>query len=308
MSIVYQGMPERGRIWREVFAAEMPDLAFHVLPETGDPLEVTYAATWKPIDAMAERFPNLRVLFSSGAGVDQFDLTALPDRVSLVRMVEPGIIDSMAEYVTLATLLLHRDLVDYAERQASRRYAALPVTPASRRRVGVMGLGTLGQAALARLAPFGFPLRGWNRSPRAIAGVRCFTGEAEFEAFLSGCDILVCLLPLTGETAGILSARTFGHLPPGASLVNVGRGGHLVEPDLLAALASGRLSAAMLDVTATEPLPEDHPFWRHPRIVLTPHIASMTQPESAARVLLDNIRRHRAGEAMIGHVDRGRGY
>lgn len=239
MSIIYQGQPERGRIWREVFAAEMAELPFHTLPETGDPLAVTYAATWKPIDAMAERFPNLRVLFSSGAGVDQFDLASLPDHVSLVRMVEPGIIASMAEYVTLATLLLHRDLVDYAGQQASRRYAALSVTPAARRRIGVMGLGTLGQAALARLAPFGFPLRGWNRSPRIIAGVECFTGEAEFEAFLSGCDILVCLLPLTAETAGILSVRTFGHLPHGASLVNVGRGGHLVEPDLLGGSRAG---------------------------------------------------------------------
>ncbi len=308
MSFIYQGEPERGRIWREVFAAEMPDLAFHTLPETGDPLEVTYAATWKPIDAMAERFPNLRVLFSSGAGVDQFDLASLPEHVSLVRMVEPGIIDSMAEYVTLATLLLHRDFVDYAGQQASRRYAALRVTPAVRRRVGVMGLGTLGQAALTRLAPFGFALRGWNRSPRPIAGIACFTGEAEFETFLSGCDILVCLLPLTPETAGILSARSFAHLPPGASLVNVGRGGHLVEPDLVAALDSGQISAAVLDVAAIEPLPEDHPFWVHPRIVLTPHIASMTQPDSAARVLLDNIRRHRAGEPMVGHVDRARGY
>jgi glyoxylate/hydroxypyruvate reductase A len=171
-----------------------------------------------------------------------------------------------------------------------------------------MGLGTLGQAALGRLAPFGFQLRGWNRSARTIPDVRCFTGEAELGAFLSDCDFVVCLLPLTDETRGILSTALFRQLPRGARLVNAGRGGHLVEADLLVALDDGTLSAAMLDVTALEPLPADHPFWSHPRIVLTPHIASETQAESAGRVLVDNIRRHRAGQPLIGLVDRGRGY
>lgn len=307
MSIIYQGKADRGEIWRALFAAEMPDMPFHLLPEAGDPAEVTYAATWAPIPDMA-RFPNLRVLFSSGAGVDQFDAAALPPDVSLVRMVEPGIIDSMAEYVTLSTLLLHRDFVGYRRSQDAAAWAPLPVRTAASRRVGLMGLGTLGQASLARLRPFGFDLRGWNRSPREIEGVACFTGPAEFDAFLSGCEILVCLLPLTEETRGILSAALFEKLPAGAGIVNTGRGGHLVEPDLIPALESGRLSAAILDVTEVEPTPPDHPFWRHPRIVLTPHIASMTQPESAGRVLLDNVRRHRAGEAMVGLVDRRRGY
>ncbi len=308
MAIVYQGLAERGEIWRRLFADEMPDLPFHVLPETGDPARVAYAVTWKPIDDLGRRFPNLRVLFSSSAGVDQFDAAALPPGVALARMVEPGIIDSMVEYVTLATLLLHRDLVGYAALQREARWETRPVTPAGRRRVGIMGLGTLGQAALARLAPFGFPLRGWNRSPRTIPGVAVFTGAGELDAFLAGTDILVCLLPLTDETRGILSAGLFAHLPKGARIVNVGRGGHLVEPDLLAALDDGQLSAAMLDVASVEPLPPAHPFWRHPAIVLTPHVASMTQPDSAGRVLLDNIRRHRAGEPMTGVVDRTKGY
>lgn len=307
MSIIYQGKADRGEIWRDLFRAELPDIPFHLLPETGDPAAVTYASTWSPLEDIA-RYPNLEVLFSSGAGVDQFDPAAIPAGVSLVRMVEPGIVAAMAEYVTASVLMLHRDVVAYRQSQARSAWAPLPVRTAASRTVGVMGLGILGQAALARLAPFGFALRGWNRSAREIEGVACFTGPPELDAFLSGCEILVCLMPLTNETRGILSAELFAKLPEGAALVNVGRGGHLVEPDLIPALDAGRLSAAVLDVTAVEPTPADHPFWRDPRIVLTPHIASMTQPESAGRVLLDNVRRHRAGEPMIGLVDLGRGY
>jgi glyoxylate/hydroxypyruvate reductase A len=307
MAIVYQGPAERGEIWRQLVAETLPDLPFHPLPEVGDPAAVTYAVTWEPIEDPA-RFPNLQVLFSSGAGVDQFDAATLPETVSLVRMIEPGIVDSMAEYVTLATLLLHRDVVDYGIAKSEARWAPLPVVPAAKRGVGIMGLGTLGQAALGRLAPFGFALRGWSRSSRTIPRVECFTGDAELRAFLAGCDILVCLLPLTDETRGILSAALFRHLPHGARLVNAGRGAHLVEADLLSALRDGALSGAVLDVTCIEPLPPEHPFWPHPRIVLTPHVASQTQAESAGRVLVENIRRHRAGEPMIGLVDRGRGY
>lgn len=308
MAIVYQGAAERGGVWRGLLADAFPDLAFHALPETGDPAAVTYAVTWKPIEGLAARFPNLRVLFSSGAGVDQFDAAGLPEGVDIVRMVEPGLIDRMAEYVTLAVLLLHRDLVAYGIAKAERHYEPLPVVPAARRRVGIMGLGTLGRAALDRLAPFGFALRGWNRSAREIPGVATFAGEGGLRPFLAGCDVLVCLLPLTGETRGILSDALFRQLPPGARLVNAGRGGHLVEADLLAALDHGTLAAAMLDVSAVEPLPPDHPFWSHPRIWLTPHVASETQAETAGRVLVDNIRRHRAGEPMLGLVDRRRGY
>lgn len=252
MSIIYGGKPDRGEIWRAMLAEALPDLPFHTLPETGDPAAVTYAATWAPIPEIG-RFPNLKVLFSSGAGVDQFDAASLPDGVSLVRMVEPGIIDSMAEYVTLATLLLHRDFVTYGETQREGRWAPLPVRLAADRRVGIMGLGTLGQAAIERLKPFGFPLRGWNRSPREIEGVEVFAGPSSLDAFLSGCDILICLIPLTNETRGILCAETFAKLPAGAALVNVGRGGHLVEADLLAALDEGRIAAAVLDVLSTEP-------------------------------------------------------
>jgi glyoxylate/hydroxypyruvate reductase A len=171
-----------------------------------------------------------------------------------------------------------------------------------------MGLGLLGQAVLERLKLFGFPLAGWSRSPRTIKGISCYAGRETLPDFLAQTDILVCLLPLTDETRGILNASLFEALPRGAQLVNVGRGGHLVEAELIEALERSLLSAAVLDVAEHEPLPAGHPFWSHPRILLTPHIASMTTPEAAVEFVLETIGRHRRGETLPGLVDRERGY
>ena len=252
--------------------------------------------------------PRLKVLFSSGAGIDHVDFSTVPEHIPIVRMVEPGIIDGMVEYASLAALALHRDFFDYVAAKAERTWDPLEVPPASARTIGVMGLGVLGQAVLERLATYGFSLRGWNRSPRNIDGVEVFTGEDQLKAFLGGCDILICLLPLTPATKGILNARLFAALPHGAALVNVGRGPHLVNADLIEALDSGQLSRAILDVTDPEPLPPEHPFWSHPRVFLTPHVASMTQPETAAPILLENLRRHQRKEPLLNVIDRARGY
>jgi len=182
------------------------------------------------------------------------------------------------------------------------------VRTAGSRRVGVLGMGVLGQAVIAKLHGFGFQCAGWSRSVREVPGVESFAGEEGMDAFLARTDILVCLLPLTNATRGILSRALFGRLPPGAVLINVGRGAHLVEQDLLDALDEGQLSAAILDVFDAEPLAPDHPFWHHPRIMVTPHIASMTQPETAVEAVLENLRRHREGLPLIGLVDRRQGY
>jgi glyoxylate/hydroxypyruvate reductase A len=214
----------------------------------------------------------------------------------------------MTEYVAWAALSLHRQAPLYLRQQRRSEWKEHPVRPAATRRIGVMGMGTLGCAALAQLRELGFDCAGWNRSRRNEPGVQCFAGEAELDQFLARTDILVCLLPLTAETRGILDQRVFDALPEGSALVNAGRGGHLVEADLLAALESGRLSAAILDVCEPEPLPRGHALWDHPRIWLTPHVASATQAETAAEALLDNLRRHEAGLALEGLVNRDRGY
>jgi glyoxylate/hydroxypyruvate reductase A len=269
---------------------------------------VRYLVAWVPPDDIASTFPNLELVFSVGAGVDQFDTTKVPAHIPLVRMLEPGIAETMVEYVTMAVLGLHRDLLHFINQQRDQVWREIRITPAKRRRVGVMGLGQLGQAVLERLKAFGFPLAGWNRSPRQIEGVACYAGAGALPEFLAQSDILVCLLPLTDETRGILDADLFARLPRGAGLVNVGRGPHLIEADFLAALDSGALSGAVLDVTDPEPLPAGHPFWTHPRILLTPHNASMTSPDTAVDFVLDVIARHRRGEELPGLVDRRRGY
>jgi glyoxylate/hydroxypyruvate reductase A len=307
VSLLYRADPERGRAWQAMFAELAPDVPLRIWPDIGDPRAIRYLAAWQPSVELIETLPNLQVVFSLGAGVDQFDLSRMREPIALVRLVEPGITAGMVEYVLFATLALHRHMLDYREAQQAGRWSPISVVPANERRVGIMGLGQLGHAASAALNGLGFRLHGWSRSPRAVEGVRCFAGQAQLAEFLGCCDILICLLPLTDETRGILGRETFAALPQGAGIVNVGRGGHLRQGDLLAALDSGRLSGAVLDVLDREPPSPDHPFWRHPRVLLTPHIASMTHPKTAALALLDNIRRHQDGREMLGLVRRDLG-
>lgn len=308
MSFVYKADPVRGAIWAELFARQMPDLPFRIWPDIGDPRQVRYLAAWQPPDDIAARFPNLEVLFSTGAGTDHFDLSAIPATLPVVRMVESGIIAGMVEYVSLAVLSIHRDWRTYLEQQRNAHWQAHRVYPAGSRRVGVLGLGMLGRAVLERLSGFGFDCAGWSRSPQGIEGVACHAGPEQLQEFLMRTDILICLLPLTDSTRGILSKPLFEQLPRGATLINVGRGGHLVQQDLLRALEDGQLGQAILDVCEPEPLPPGHPFWTHPQVTLTPHIASMTQPETAVAAVIGNIKRHRQGLPMIGLVDRVSGY
>jgi glyoxylate/hydroxypyruvate reductase A len=308
MSLLYTSDPARGRVWRDIFAAEAPDIGFAESADAVDAATIRYLAAWNPSPDLIARLPALEVLFSIGAGIDQFDIAALPAHLDIVRMIEPGIVAGMVEYATMAVLALHRNLIDYGLAQRAARWAPIPLLPADRRRVGVLGLGNLGQAVLRALAPFGFSLSGWSRSRHVVDDVVCHAGQEALPDFLAQCDILICLLPLTDDTRGILCRETLSRLPPGAGVINVGRGGHLVAADLLALLDAGHLGGAVLDVTDPEPLPPAHPLWAHPRILITPHVASMTRPDTAARALIANIRRHERGEAMDGSVVRDRGY
>lgn len=308
MTLLYKSAPERGAVWARSFAEHAPDVPFRIWPDIGDPARVRYLAAWTLPPDLVRSLPNLEVVFCVGAGVDQLDLSQVPASIPVVRMIEPGLVEGMAEFGTLAVLAIHRDWLAYAAQQREQRWKPLPVRRAAERSVGVMGLGAMGRAVLEKLRGFGFRCAGWSRTPRRIEGVECFAGDASLPAFLSSLDILVCLLPLTEATRGLLDRQVFDAMPRGAALVSLGRGGQLVQDDLLRALDTGHLSAAILDVTDPEPLPAGHPLWTHPRVAITPHIASDTQAESSAMVLLDNLRRHRRGEPLVGVVDRSRGY
>jgi len=308
VAFVYKADPKRAAIWQQLFARHAPDIPFSIWPDVGDAKAVRFLAAWLPPDNLASTFPNLEVLFSTGAGVDQLNLDRIPGQVKLVRMIEPALVATMAEFVGFAVTALHRDIPLYLSQQRECIWHEHRVRAAGASRVGVMGLGMLGTAAIARLQQLGFDCAAWNRSRRDVPGVSCFNGVEGLHAFLSRTEILVCLLPLTDSTRGILDVRVFAALPEGAAVINVGRGGHLVEEDLLASLDSGHLRAAVLDVCEAEPPPARHPFWNHPKIWLTPHIASTTQPKSAVEAVLANLRRHQRGEAMEGLVDTRRGY
>lgn len=308
MAILYKADPVRGEVWKRIFDAELPGRPFHIWPNSPPATGISYLIAWTPPSEPLSSMPSLRAVFSVGAGISQFDLAAIPAHVPLIRLVDPATAASVAEYVTMGVLALHRDLPAYVAQQRREDWTQRPLTPAPGRRIGFMGLGEMARAAIASLRPLGFPISAWSRTRHAVEGVACHAGTAELPAFLSQTDILVCLLPLTAETHRLLDARLLARLPTGAALLHAGRGPQLDAKALVGALDSGRLRAAMLDVTDPEPLPRGHPLWRHPKILLTPHVASLTDPASASRVVIGNIMRLERGDPPVGLVDRRRGY
>jgi glyoxylate/hydroxypyruvate reductase A len=295
--------------WSQALRAHMPDLDIRIWPEVGDPRDVECVLVWKAPPGDLQRYPNLRLIQTFGAGADQLlEDPTVPPAVPIARIVDPRQTAGMVEYVLYAVLRHHRRFDEYERFRARGEYTRLPHVDAGERRVGVMGLGALGCAAARQLAQLGFDVAGWGRSLRQIEGVTCLHGAGQLEAFLARTEILVCLLPLTPETEGILDRRSFAALPRGACVVNVGRGRHVVEADLIAALDSGQLDGATLDVSIEEPLPPGHPFWRHPRVCMTPHIATLTTPRGSAAQIVENYRRARAGLPLLNRVDRRAGY
>jgi len=309
MAILFRSGLAATERWRALLAELMPEHEFRFWPEIGEPADIDYAMVWQPPPGVLASLPNLKLICGLGAGIDHLLRDPdLPRHLPIMRLVDPYMTDAMSEYVVLSVLRLHRQDLDYLAQQRAEIWEERDQKNACERPVGILGFGTLGQDAGRKLQALGFPVSGWSRSAKAVAGFATYAGADGLTAMLAASEILVCLLPLTAETEGILNARLFAQLPRGAGLVNAGRGGHLVEADLIPALDSGRLSGAVLDVFREEPLPKGHPFWHDPRIVVTPHIAAETHPPTAAKIIGDAIRRFAAGQPVANIVDLAKGY
>ena len=295
--------------WEGALAAAFSDDELRVYPDLGDPAAIEIALVANPPLGVLGRLPNLRLIHSLWRGVDRLvgDPT-LPRDVPLVRLVDPALARAMTETVLLHVLTLHRRIPEYREQQARALWRELEQPASAERRVGLLGLGDLGWSAARALAELGFAVAGWSRRPRDLPGAATYAGAAGLPVLLGRTDILVNLLPLTAETRGILNAATLAQLPAGASLINVARGGHIVEVDLLRALDSGHLAHAILDVFQDEPLPAAHPFWRHARVSVLPHVAAYSDARSGAAIVAANVASFRAGERVAHVVDREAGY
>jgi glyoxylate/hydroxypyruvate reductase len=300
--------------WEERLRALAPQRDIRLWPDRlGDAADIAYACAWNAPRGLFARLPNLKAIFSLGAGVDHILADPdLPD-VPVVRIADPDLTMRMSEYVVLHVLLHHRRqrLYDVQQRERVWREHAQP--PASAVAVGVMGLGVLGAATAAALARLGFRVAGWSRAPKVLAGIECFHGEDGLDAFLSRTEILVCLLPATPATHGILNLTRLRKLKRdgaagGAYLINAARGALQVEADILAALDEGSLAGATLDVFAREPLPAPSPLWRHPKVTITPHNAAFSDPHALAANVLRQIERLETGLPLEHVLDRARGY
>lgn len=294
--------------WLDTFSEQLPDLEVRVWPAAGAPADIEYLAFMHPDFDALPAFPNLKAMFSRSAGVEAFiDHPKLP-KVPLGKIEPPGGDPMMTEYVVMHVLRFHRDMPGYQMAQANREWRRTRIVRPEERRIGFLGYGMMAKAPALALKSLGFPVSAWVRSPREKEEVPIFHGRDRLEPFLSQTDIAICLLPLTHETDGILCARTFAMMPKGAMVINVGRGNHVVEADLIAALDSGQLSYAALDALSPEPLPPDNPLWAHPRVTVMPHVARRPTVAQLVTEIAANIRSLERGGGLLQQIDMKTGY
>ncbi|WP_330647186.1 glyoxylate/hydroxypyruvate reductase A (plasmid) [Thioclava litoralis] len=303
MALLYLSVPERGAVWAQMLARAGVEMVMGEAAVT-DPAAITHIACWQPPEDLA-RYPNLRAVISVGAGVDQ--MPPMPEGVILSRTIAPGIEQMVRDWVVMAVLALHRDLPLYIAQAREGCWQLHAPRSAHEARVGIMGMGRIGQLVAQTLGALGFEVAGWSRSGQSTAECAVYD-QAGLPEFLARSDILVCLLPLTGQTRGLMDAAFLAQLPQGARLVQAGRGPQLDLEALRTALDSGRIAAAMLDVTDPEPLPADHWAWADPRVLITPHIAAKTGHEEGARHVLAVIEATTNGTPVPGQVDQAKGY
>lgn len=296
--------------WIKDFGKFLPEAEIEIwhVGEKNKPCD--YAVVWSPPEAMLPELGNVKAIFNTGAGVDallKFG-DALPRHVPIIRLGDAGMAVQMAEYVTHAVLRYFRRFDEYEAQARAGTWAPLPQHHREDFSIGVLGMGVLGTRVLEALAPFGFPLRGWSRTEKTMPGVQSYHGKDGLDTFLRGTRVLVCMLPLTPDTSNIVDRTNMCKLPQGAYLINVARGAHLAEPDLLTLIKSGHIAAATLDVFRNEPLPAQHPFWQEPRITITPHISALTLRRESVQQIAEKIRKIENGQLVDGIVDRNRGY
>ena len=306
MKITFCCTDTKAEPWLQGLAAALPGADISVW-QPGTP-QADYAVVWAPPQQFMDEQAGLKALFNIGAGVDALLKLRLPPQALVVRLDDAGMAVQMAEYVCHAVIRHFREFDGYEADMAAGRWGYRKPRLRSDFPIGVMGLGVLGERVARALAQFDFPINGWSRSPKAIAGVRAFTGAGQFNDFLSASRVLVNLLPLTPDTTDVINKDTLARLQPGAYVINVARGAHLVDEDLLAAIDSGHVAGATLDVFRTEPLPAGHAFWNHPRITITPHTSARTLRDESIAQIARKIAALQRGEAVAGVVDAGRGY
>lgn len=306
MNITFCCTDTKAEPWLQGLQAALPDASISVWQPGAS--RADYAVVWAPPQQFVDEQPALKALFNIGAGVDALLKLRLPPTVRVVRLDDAGMAVQMAEYVCHAVIRHFREFDAYEADMQAGRWGYRKPRLRSEFAVGVMGLGVLGERVARALAQFDFPVNGWSRSPKAIEGVRGFSGTGSFNDFLGASRVLVNLLPLTPDTQDIINRENLSRLQPGAYVVNVARGAHLVEDDLLALIDSGHVAGATLDVFRKEPLPAGHPFWNHPRIVATPHTSARTLREESIAQIAGKIAALQRGETVAGVVDPGRGY
>jgi glyoxylate/hydroxypyruvate reductase len=290
MRLLFVSHEDDAAAWKKALAARVPGLAFVVWPDRVEPASVDVALCFNPPAGLLRGLPRLRLVQSLAAGLDHLDGDRAPmPGVPVFRLQDPGVPRMIAEYVLAAVMRHHREFDRLGEAQARQEWCFRLPRPSADRRIGILGMGPLGIAAAKLLRLLGFPVAGWSRGPKEVQDVEVCHGPDGLDDLARRSDVLICILPLTAETAGILNRRLFALLPEAASLINLGRGAHLVDEDLLQALDQGQLAGATLDVFRNEPLPTAHPFWAHPKILITPHVAGFPRPETAAEAVANRL-------------------
>lgn len=310
MNILFISSVDKADLWNQCLTAELPNINFYIWPDCPeDKSSVEYIIAWKPPAGEIAKYPNIKAILSLGAGIDGITCDPeLPRDVPISRLIDRCLTQGMTEYVIYWVLHHHRRMGDYARMMAGGHWQEYLQSDTEMTTIGVLGLGELGGDAARALSALHFNVLGWSRLPKTMDGIICLYGPDGFEKIVSKSSLLINLLPLTEQTTGILNAAVFAKMPKGAIIINCARGAHVVDQDLINALDTGHLSGAVLDVFHQEPLPRDHPFWAHPNITMTPHIASLTVPQSAARYMAENIRRVERGEEPLNLIDLAKGY